>query len=80
MLLCIGIAPWTAYCVKWILFDESLFENCFLFHTEMISANSFGEICFLEESYKKDAKYFYLKFEFFGSSVHVWEYAFDCSY
>ena len=40
------------YCVKLSLVDETLGENCSHFTLKWFLLNSFGEMCFLEESFK----------------------------
>ena len=40
------------YCIKLILVDENLSENCSYFSLKWFLLNTFGEIYFLQESYK----------------------------
>ena len=64
------------YCVKLILINKNLCKKLLLFHTEMISVLSFGEMCFLEESYKWMKKT--QNFEIFWErpQYEIWECAF----
>ena len=65
----------TDYCVKLILVDENLCENCFYFSLKWFLLNSFGEMCFLEESYKLMQKIQILKL-WQCPLYKIWEYAF----
>ena len=49
------IAP-IDYCVELSLVAETFRGNCSHFTLKWFQPNSFGEMCFLEESYKKIAK------------------------
>ena len=40
------------YSVQLIVVDKNFMWKMLLFYTEMIPANFFGDLCFLEESYK----------------------------
>ena len=65
------------YChVKLILVDENLCENCFYFTMKWLLLNSFGEMCFLEESYKNK----WTKFKFWNfwecPLYEIWAYLF----
>ena len=44
------------YYVKLSLLDETFCENCSHFILKCFQPNSFGEMCFLEESYEKMQK------------------------
>ena len=49
--------------IDYLIFNnENLCENCFHFTLKRFLLNSFGEMCFSEESYKKDVKILILKF------------------
>ena len=45
-----------SYCVELSLVDKTLCENCFLLTLKWFQLYSFGEMSFLEESYKKVEK------------------------
>ena len=49
------------YCVKYSLVYENFCENCSHFILKWFQPNSFGEVCFLEESYKNMQKIHILK-------------------
>ena len=49
------IAP-IDYCVELSLVDETFCENCSHFILKWLQPNSFGEMCFLEESYENMQK------------------------
>ena len=49
------IAP-IDYCVELSLVDKTFCENCSHFIWKWFQPNSFGEMCFLEESYEKMQK------------------------
>ena len=68
----------TDYCVKVILVDENLCEDCCNFTLKWFLLNSFGEMCFLKKSYKKMQKIQIFKFWNFWERplYEIWEYVF----
>ena len=59
------------YCVELIIVDDNFCEDCSHFILKWFQPNSFGEICFLEKSYKHVQKKKKKKNENFDSTLYM---------
>ena len=60
------------YCVEYSLVYETFYENCSHFILKWFQANSFEEVCFLEEGYEiKQKNSNFDNFESIHSFIHI---------